>query len=294
MKLDDAITQFLASKSLTVRSRTVEWYKYCLRPLADALGNRPIKKIRTEELEAFLARQAMGRSPKTQESRYTALKTFFRWAIERGHLSGESSPMNGIASPHRKRERKIPEVYTDREIRALLRAVDNRRDRAILLTFLDTGVRRDELLSLDVPDADFDDGFLKVRGKGGKERFVPIEAKALAALREMLLEHPGHGALFRTHRTGSRLQHGGLRSMLLRLKSAARLTCRVYPHKFRHTFARNYLKHGDLESLREILGHEDITTTSRFYASFLRGSLKEKHRRCSPVELSNWNQERLW
>lgn len=291
MTLNDLISQFLASRALSVRPRTMEWYHYNLDPLADTLGQRSLDQVTIQELEAFLACQAQGRSPQTVKGFYTAINTLFNWAVQRNHLP--SNPVKKIPNPKRRLPKKIPEVFTDAEVRALLTAVDNRRDRAILLTLLDTGIRRHELLALDVKDADFQEGFLLVHGKGDKDRYVPIEPTALDALREMLIEHPKHGPLFR-NRYGQRLQPLGLRSMLLRLKRRAGLECRVHPHKFRHTFARNYLKWGDLESLRDILGHATIAITSEFYASFIRGHLKEKHRRCSPVENLHWGQPQLW
>jgi len=217
---------------------------------------------------------------------HTALSALFNFAVEQGYLA--TSPVKAIKQP--KANARVPDYFSDAQVRALLGACGCRRDRAILLTLLDTGLRRAELLNLNVEDLDFDEGFILVRsGKGNKDRYVPFGQRCGSALKELLLDHPGQGALFR-NRTNKRLQSGGLRSMLLRLKEQAGLDCRVHPHKFRHTFARLYLKTGDLETLREILGHEDIRITSNTYARFLRAGLKEKHRRCSPVDTHNWEQ----
>jgi site-specific recombinase XerD len=290
MTLSKLITQFIASKALSVSARTLEWYHYNLDPLTqDDLGQRDVEQVTTSDLEAFLASQAPGRSPRTLEGFYMALHALFAWALDRGQ--SPTNPMGPI-KPRRAR-RKIPEVFTDSQIRALLNAATNRRDRAVLLTLLDTGLRRNELLDLDVEDLDLSDGFIKVHGKGDKDRFVPVGDIAGAALAEMLLDHPKTGALFRTCHD-KRLQKGGLRSMLLRLRKRAGLSCRVHPHKFRHSFARNYLRRGDLESLRDILGHEDIRITAEIYGSFTRARLKEQHRRCSPVDHGSWEQLDLW
>lgn len=296
MKVAELVHQFIASRELAgLRPRTLEWYHYNLDPLVQTLGDRSIQQLTGEDLETFLAGQAHGRSLRTLEGFFTALTVLFNWAVERGYLS--TNPMRILKSPGRQRrkQKKIPDVFNDAEIRALLMACDNRRDRAILLILLDTGLRRDELLGLNVEDVDFAEGFLLIRGgKGGKDRYVPVGNTTIAALREILLEHPGNGTLFR-NRFGDPLEKGGLRSMLNRLKERAGLTCRVHPHKFRHTFARNYLRRGgDLESLRDILGHEDIRITAEIYSSFTRGGLKEKHRACSPVDNANWEQQELW
>lgn len=264
--------------------------EYCLEPVAEALGEREVDHVTTEDLEAFLMAQAQGRSPKTLEHFHTALTTLFNWAVERQYITG--NPMKVVHSPRRKRRRKVPDIFSDAEIRALLGACQTRRDRAILLTLLDTGVRRNELVYMDVADLDLKEGFILVCGKGGKDRYVPIGDTTTTALREMLQQHPGSGPLF-VNRYGKRLAPYGLRSLLLRLKERAGLECKVHAHKFRHTFARNYLKKGDLESLREILGHEDIKMTATIYGTFLRGSLKEKHRRCSPADNGRWAQQEL-
>jgi len=285
------IEAFINSRTLHVAPRTIEWYQYTLGPLAESLGDRPVDQVTTADIEQFLASQAPGRSPRTLQSFYTATVALCNWALQRGHLATNPTIPIHPPDPNRHR-RRIPDYFSDAQVRALLAACDIRRDRAILLVLLDCGLRRNELLGLDVEDVDFNAGFLLVHGKGDKDRYVPIGSRALASLREYLLGHPGRGALFlnRAHR---RLQAGGLRSMLGRIKSRARLQCRVHPHKFRHTFARAYLQRGDLESLRAILGHEDIRLTSQVYAHFLRGGLKEKHRRCSPVNHHQWEQATL-
>ena len=290
MMLIKLINQFIISKSLTVRPRTLEWYHYNLKPLSQALGQNVATQVTTEDLETFLASQAPGRSQRTLEGFYTALHALFAWALERGHIP--ANPMTSIKRPHARR--MLPEIFSDDQIRALLRAADNRRDRAILLVFLDTGLRRNELIHLDVENLDPEGGFLLVfDGKGGKDRYVPIGEAATAALREMLIDHPRTGPLFQNC-YGQRLKAGGLRSMLLRIRERAGLTCRVHPHKFRHTFARNYLRRGDLESLRDILGHEDIRITAEIYGSFTRARLKEQHNRCSPVDHAAWEQLDPW
>jgi site-specific recombinase XerD len=289
LTLAHLIEAFIHSRTLHVAARTIEWYHYTLGPLAESLGDRPVASISTADIESFLARMSPGRSPRTLQSFYTAIVALCNWAVERGHLAANPTAPIHPPDPHRHR-RHIPDTFSDAQVRALLAACQERRDRAILLVLLDCGLRRNELLGLDLEDTDFDDGFLLVHGKGNKDRYVPIGSRALAAVREYLLGHPGHGALF-LNRHRRRLEKGGLRSMLSRIKARAGLECRVHPHKFRHTFARCYLAGGgDLETLRAILGHEDIRLTSQVYAHFLRGGLKDKHRRCSPVNHHQWEQ----
>jgi integrase/recombinase XerC len=287
--LADFVQQFIASRALHVSSRTIEWYHYTLDPLTEALGKRTLDQITTADLEAFLASQTPGRSKRTLQSFYTALRALFNFAGQRGYLT--TNPTDPIQPPDPDRHRRrIPDYFTDAQIRQLLAVCQCRRDRAIVLTLLDTGLRRNELLELNVEDLDFQEGFLLVHGKGNKQRFVPFGQRCSAALQEYLcFRHPKTGALWR-NRLGKRLRAGGLRSLLLRLKTQAGLECRVHPHKFRHTFARAYLEHGDLETLRAILGHEDIGLTSKVYACFLRSGIKAKHRRCSPVDHHQWEQ----
>jgi len=289
MTVKELVSIFMASRKVVVRPKTLAWYEYTLTPLVTALGDRAVADVRPEDLERFLAGQREGRSDATMRDFHMALRALFNFAEHRGYV--KRSPMQFVPRP--KRPPTVPVTYSDAEIRALLSAARSQRDRAIVLTLLDTGLRASELLGLEVRDLDLTEGWILVRGgKGGKDRWVPIGDTVMAALRELLSEtdHPGSGLVFRG-RDGRRLQLGGLRALLLRLKERAGLDCPVYAHKFRHTFAKLYLQRGgDLESLREILGHADVTTTSRHYACFLRDGLKAKHRACSPVDHGRFDQ----
>lgn len=292
MKLHSLMQQFFASRALSTSKRTLENYHYYLDPLdASPLSSYTITEITPEDLEIFLAAQAPRKSITTIRGFHTALVMLCNFALERRYLS--ASPMQFIRKP--RSPRRVPDYFTDSQVRDLLAAVNNRRDRAIILMLLDTGVRRSELLAVDVKDTEFATGFVLIHGKGNKDRYVAIGTQTTAALQEYLLDHPKRGALFRNSRTESRLRKEGLRSMLQRVKARAGLECRANPHKFRHSFARFYLlRGGDLETLRAILGHEDIRLTSRIYAHFLREGIKEKHRQCSPVDFGQWEQEKLW
>lgn len=289
MTVKDLVEAFISSRAVVMRPKTLEYYEYALGLLTSAVGGCLVSEVKPVHLEAALTGLRAGRSDATIRTIHTAWRAVFNFAVRRGLVA--SSPMAEVARP--RRPAKVPDTYSDAEIRALLAAARTLRDRTLVLLLLDTGLRASEACGLDAGDVDFGEGWVLVRGgKGGKDRWVPMGNGTAGELRSYLGERTG---LVFMGKGGKRLARFGLRSVLARLKERAGLQCRVYAHKFRHTFARRYLEAGgDLQSLSEILGHADITTTSRYYACFLRDGLKAKHRRCSPVDRGNFNQGTLF
>jgi len=290
MTVNELVEAFIDSRAVAMRPKTLEYYEYALGLLTSAVGGRPVSEVKPAHLEAALTGLRAGRSDATIRTIHTAWRALFNFAVRRGLVA--RSPMAEVARP--RRPTKVPDTYSNAEIRALLAAAQTLRDRVIVLLLLDTGLRASEACGLDVGDVDFGEGWVLVRGgKGGKDRWVPTGEGVIAAVRLYLDGRTNRPLL--VGEGGKRLARFGLRSVLARLKERAGLKCRVYAHKFRHTFARRYLEAGgDLQSLSEILGHADITTTSRHYACFLRDGLKAKHRRCSPVDRGNFDQGTLF
>lgn len=290
MTVKELVEAFISSRAVAMRPKTLEYYEYALGLLTSAIGDCLVSEVKPAHLEAALTGLRAGRSDATLRTIHTAWRAVFNFAVRRGLVT--SSPMAAVARP--RRPAKVPDTYNSAEIRSLLAAAQTLRDRVIVLLLLDTGLRASEACGLDVGDVDFGEGWVLVRGgKGGKDRWVPMGNGVARELRSYL-EERASGPVF-VGEGGKRLARFGLRSVLTRLKERAGLECRVYAHKFRHTFARRYLEAGgDLQSLSEILGHTDITTTSRYYACFLRDGLKAKHRRCSPVDRGNFDQGTLF
>ena len=159
--------------------------------------------------------------------------------------------------------RRLPTWLTEAERKRLLDLDLSRRDRAILTVFLYAGLRCNELRMLDIEDLDLESMTLTVRfGKRGKQRLIPLHAEAAAALDGHLAAGRSTGPIFESGR-GSRISLRRLRSLVKELGTRARLRKDLHPHALRHSFAVALLEADvDLETIRDLMGHEKIETTS--------------------------------
>ncbi len=227
----------------------------------------------------FLGRKQFSRA--AIQLRFSALRTFYKWLIRRGML--ESSPIKNIALP--KPERRLPQYLTVQQMLNLLRAPLKTisepgkragrpveptvpyRDMAILETIYSCGLRISELCGLRAEDIGWDDQILRLRGKGKKERMVPVGAPALEALRlywSMLPAAPvGAMPVFLAAEKKFRpLQPRLVQRRLKLYLAAAGLDPHLTPHKLRHSYATHLLDAGaDLRSVQELLGHAHLVTT---------------------------------
>ncbi len=217
-----------------------------------------------------------------------ALRVFANWLAHRGYV--EVSPMARLPKP-RAKEVKIV-TFSAAEVRTILALAKGRRcplrNYAMVLTLLDTGIRRGELVSLTLTDIQWRDGWLNVRGKTG-ERTVPIGSRAKRALRRYIDEerkaaHPGEMQVFLAE-SGEPLAREPVTRCLNRIVREAGITReKVGPHTFRHTFAVEYLRAGgDVFSLQQILGHTKLDMTMR-YVHYAKNDIKHAHSRFSPTD----------
>ncbi len=226
-----------------------------------------------------------------------ALRSFMKFLAGQGVIS--TNPARSVSSP--KQEKRLPEHLTAAAVTELIEAPGKSthfslRDHAIIELFYATGIRVSELVGLNRDDLDLEGGFVRVLGKGRKERIVPFGGKAEEALRSYLrVRHeiyakgrqPGPGkadataAIFLSAR-GRRLTTRGVAVIMERhvVKLAQRL--RVHPHTLRHTFATHMLDAGaDLRSIQELLGHESLSTTQK-YTHVSTEQLVRVYRSCHP------------
>jgi len=230
-----------------------------LGPLA-AADARMLRGYLAALHERGLARASIGR-------RLAALRSFYRFLMRRGRAA--ANPARELRSP--KLPPRLPGYLPIDESEALLRAerpptVRGARTRAILELLYATGVRVAELAGLDVGDLDLGEGAVRVLGKGGKERIVPVGVKAVEALRAYLAETGGRtaGPLFLNAR-GRRLTVRSVHRIVRGAARAAGLQRRVSPHTLRHTFATHLLDAGaDLRLIQGLLGHARLGTTQKY------------------------------
>jgi integrase/recombinase XerC len=225
------------------------------------------KSLDSQHVRVFAAREhAGGLGPRSVQRRLSAVRGFFHFLMREGVV--RSNPALDVRAP--KAARRLPGTLDVDQINQLLDIPAENplavRDRAIMELFYSSGLRLDELVSLDGAQLDLADRTVRVLGKGRKVRIVPVGRKADEALRLWLRERgalasPDETALF-VGKNGSRLKH---RAVQLRVAYWARrkgLPAHVHPHLFRHSFATHLLESSkDLRGVQELLGHADISTT---------------------------------
>jgi len=231
----------------------------------------------------------LGLAPASIRRNVSALRTYFKFLLGEGRITHD--PSERLESP--KRWRTLPEVLSVAEVDKLLASptLDDPlvfRDRALLELAYGAGLRVSEWISIGVRDVMFDEGLVRVFGKGSKERLVPIGRRAIGALasyvRELRprLEHgEGRGALFLNAR-GQPLTRMGAWKILQKYVARAGIEKHVSPHTLRHSFATHLLEGGaDLRAVQEMLGHADISTT-QIYTHVDREYLRTVHRQYHP------------
>jgi integrase/recombinase XerC len=214
-------------------------------------------------------------SAATMARKIATLRSFFKWADRRG--LADTNPMTLIRTP--RQSKRLPKAISIEQIEKLLAAPDDRdvlglRDRAMLETLYSTGIRVSELVGLELDEIDLAGEALKVKGKGKKERVVPLGSHALAAIKRYMdqlkadgrfasawAEGRAHRPLF-VNKHGGRLSSRSVRRKLDKYLKQVGLDPTISPHTLRHSFATHLLDNGaDLRSVQELLGHQSLSTT---------------------------------
>ncbi len=229
-----------------------------------------------------------GRSAATVNRRLSALRTFYKYLLRRGWV--RTDPLRGIKGP--KKQKPLPVFLRESEMDRLLDGnffgddFAGKRDRLIIAVFYETGIRLSELTGLNEADVDLNDGVLKVTGKRNKQRIVPFGGNLKNAFRDYLDEKDtsgieGREAMF-TDNCGVRLKDAKVRDVVRHYLGMVSVLKKRSPHVLRHTFATSMLNHhADLESLKELLGHESVATTE-VYTHTTFEELKEMYNHAHP------------
>jgi site-specific recombinase XerD len=269
--------------------RTLEAYAYNLQDMLAIMRDKPTGDVRPGDVASWLATyRARGHARSSQARAASAARGFFRFAVREGLLA--ASPMADLRTPRiRRRLPKLPHQATltalDQESDATAIAL---RDRAMLELLYASGLRASELCGLTRECLRMELGVVRVRGKGDRERIVPVGQRALAAIDRYLCA--GRPELARAH-SGARLflnRSGGVMTrgaLYQRVRQFARSVgdATLSPHSFRHAFATHLLRGGaDLRSVQEMLGHADVATTE-IYTHVEASALAETMQRCHPL-----------
>jgi integrase/recombinase XerD len=231
----------------------------------------------------------LGLAPASIRRNISAVRTYFRFLLSEGHVVRD--PSERLESP--RRWRTLPEVLSVAEVEQLLAAptLDDPlvfRDRALLELGYGSGLRVSEWITLSVRDVLFDEGLVRVFGKGSKERLVPMGRRSVGAvavyLRELRprLEKGGGKGILLLNARGEPLTRMGAWKILRKYVERSGITRHVSPHTLRHSFATHLLEGGaDLRAVQEMLGHADISTT-QLYTHIDREYLRTVHRQYHP------------
>lgn len=246
--------------------------------------------LEAKVLRRYLAHLSTRLAPSSVGRKLAAWRSFLKFLRREGYIAG--NPLEGVPSP--KRPKRLPRVLRYDQVEKLVEAPEvdalGLRDRALLETLYATGIRVSELVGLDIGDVNLTAGQVKVLGKGGKERVVPIGSYAREALtlylrygRPALLNPrlPAGDALFLNSR-GERLSVRGVRKRLAGYLTKLGLGGAASPHTLRHSFATHLLDGGaDLRVVQELLGHARLSTT-QIYTHVSKERLKEVYRKSHP------------
>ncbi|KQO32967.1 tyrosine recombinase XerD [Flavobacterium sp. Leaf82] len=266
---------------------TIENYSFDIERLCLFLETNKIEvsplKITDETVQNFIYAVAKEVNPRSQARIISGLKSFFNYLIFEDYRN--DSPLELIETP--KTGRKLPDTLSLQEIDVLIAAIDlssneGERNRAMLETLYGCGLRVSELVTLKISDLFFDEGFIKITGKGNKERFVPIGKLTQKYIqiyqkevRVSLNIKKGHEDTLFLNRRGNQLTRAMIFTIIKDLAVKINLHKNISPHTLRHSFATHLLENGaDLRSIQLMLGHESITTTE-IYVHLDRSFLKE-------------------
>ena len=226
--------------------------------------------VNRETVQLFIHELAKMVNPRSQARIISGLKSFFNYLIFEDYR--EDNPMDLIASP--KIGRKLPDTLSTLEINQLITAIDlskpeGERNRAMIETLYGCGLRVSELTGLRISDLFFEEDFIKVTGKGDKQRFVPISGinkKYISIYKDQVRVHQavkkGSEDILFLNRRGAQLTRAMVFTIVKQLAVKAGIKKTISPHTFRHSFATHLLENGaDLRAIQQMLGHESITTT---------------------------------
>jgi integrase/recombinase XerC len=236
----------------------------------------PVVPSSPAAVRGWLGREAATNGPASLARKLSTVRSFYRFLVK--ERLATSNPARAVQAP--RLPRRLPEVLPEADVAALLESPAGDgplalRDRAFLELLYSSGLRVSELTGLDLDELDLEEGLVRVLGKGGKERVVPVGGPARDALRRWIAEgRPAllagpdgpraHGALFVNYR-GGRLSPRSVARRLDRSVTAAGLPRHLHPHVLRHCFATHLLGNGaDLRGIQELLGHASLSTTQRY------------------------------
>lgn len=296
MGMDAQIDSFLNHLAVErgLSANTVSAYSGDIKELCLYLQRSGVsawQEVSHEHISGYILQLGSDLSPRSRARRLAAFRSFFKFLEKSGQIG--KNPAALIHFP--KLNPQLPKVLSAREINSLLDVPDRttprgQRDKAIFEILYACGLRVSELASIECRRVFLEPGYLSVRGKGDKERLVPMGEPAAEALRvylqdgrlKLLRKSNGNIQEVFVNSRGKKISRQGIWKILKQHAIRAGITVNITPHMLRHSFATHLLENGaDLRSLQIMLGHSDISTT-QIYTHVARERLKEIHRKFHP------------
>lgn len=273
------------------RTDLEQYFRFLAQRQNLEIGDLNLEMINHKSVREYLASlQQQGLQRSTMARKLAALRSFVRYLCRENLLP--SNPIAAVVTP--KQDKRLPDFLYPVEVTQLLEAPDASkplgiRDRALLEMLYATGIRVSELCGLETGDINHQDGYIKVTGKGDKDRIVPLGRQAAQALARYLKErqkmiarskYPGT-AIF-LNRFGQPLSVRGVRNIVKKYVDILAINTKVSPHTLRHSFATHLLNRGaDLRSVQELLGHVQLSTT-QIYTHLTKEDIKRVHNKTLP------------
>ena len=268
-------------------NHTINNYAADLREFGDFLesrGGKDIKRIDYFLLRKFLSvLNERNLNKRTLSRKISTFKSFFKFMLRESLI--KNNPASSLIYP--RLDKPLPKFLTEKEVMSILRLPKGRelsslRDKAILEFLYSTGARVSEMVSLKKENVDFISGIAKVKGKGRKERLLPIGEPALNSLKKYLDKRRDSNPSLFINKLGGTLTDRGTKNVIYKYMKQATIALEVSPHTFRHSFATHLLNRGaDLRSVQELLGHSSIATT-QIYTHLTIDSLKSVYLKAHP------------
>jgi len=297
VKWTNAISDYVIFLKLErgLSKNSIESYKLDLKRLINYLESHKISisplKIDENTIQQFIYSASKELNPRSQSRLISGLRSFFEYLIFEDYR--ETNPTDLLETP--KIGRKLPDTISTQEIDLIIATIDlthpqGERNRAMLELLYSCGLRVTELVTLQLSDLFFEEGFIRVIGKGDKQRFVPINIntqKIITNYINLVRIHQkakkGFEDTVFLNRRGNQLTRNMVFIIIKKLTIKAEIDKKISPHTFRHSFATHLLENGaDLRAIQQMLGHENITTTEIYMhvdRSFLKDVLEKYHPR---------------
>lgn len=263
MELLDKFKVYLGTER-NLSQNTVGSYERDLKQFIEFIENslnKSVTEVNANDVSSFIVhRRSLGDTISTTNRKLSAIKTFYNFLVKKGFM--EHNPASSVEGG--KKPQRLPQPIDEEDIERLFNTVDNLRDRVMMEVLYATGCRREELAKMRVSDINFRRGYVRIIGKGNKERIVPIYPEALELISEYIATHDSEWLFPSPKNPDSHISCRQINNIIKRWARKAGVN-NVTPHKFRHSFCSHLYANGaDIKTIQDLAGHSSPETTNLY------------------------------